>query len=748
MNIVDLLRTKKIISFFTLIAPQLVYANPFEGTLKVRGGREPIAGAAIYLLPHKIKITTQPDGSFTTENIPVGPFQWIINLPGYGRVEQQDESVDSTELQNRQLYAEANSTFVYETTITSNDKKDSANRTLKTKRARELPGAGLDPVKAIQNYPGVNRTPGFGAQVIVQGSAPRDTRYAIDGHEIPLIFHFGGLNSVLIPELSSDIDFYSAGYQSNYGRAMGGIINLSSSDLGSKYAHGMAYVDVFNTGAAFETPLSDHESLAVGARASYVGTILKSIAKNNENFNLSVAPSFNDVSIIYKNQIAPNLFFKTLAIASKDNLEFILSEPVGDDPILRGNFTSQIGFFRLIPQLTWTHSPQAKTKFSLGMGRDFINTKISDQYFNLKSTVMTARGEHDTQLTPTWNAIFGYDHRYAWSDVSFVFPQVNAEGGILNPISTGQTRVADLRSVKSHLLGIYWNNRIKPEVDSRWTFYPGARLDYFTAIETVNFSPRIGARYQLNPAWAFVSSGGLFAQPPQEQFSIPPYGNPNLSSEKAWHIIARAERDLSAEWSKGSDASSGVFYKSFYDLILPTNDQTFYSNLGKGESYGWENSVNYKMDPWSFYLAYTLSKSTRSDPKNGSYLFQYDQTHIATLISSVDLPRKWRISARYRYVTGPLDTIPTGSTFDSDNDVYIPIRGSLFNVRQSAFSQLDIRFDKKWVYDTWTLSLYLDIQNFLNTKNAEGFQNSYDYRTREPVSGIPVLPTFGLKGEF
>jgi len=109
------------------------------------------------------------------------------------------------------VYLERENALLYETTIESKDTRDLVKRTLNQKKAAAQPGAGADPVRAIQNLPGVNRSQGFSSQVIIQGSAPQDTRYTIDGHEIPLIFHFGGLSSVFNPDLTESFDFLSAG---------------------------------------------------------------------------------------------------------------------------------------------------------------------------------------------------------------------------------------------------------------------------------------------------------------------------------------------------------------------------------------------------------------------------------------------------------------------------------------------------------------------------------------------------------
>ena len=78
----------------------------------------------------------------------------------------------------------------------------------------------------------------------------------------------------------------------------------------------------------------------------------------------------------------------------------------------------------------------------------------------------------------------------------------------------------------------------------------------------------------------------------------------------------------------------------------------------------------------------------------------------------------------------------------------MPIRGDIYSNRFAAFNQLDIRVDRKYVYDTWILTAYLDIQNILNAKNPSSIEYSYDYTQSEKVNGLPILPTVGIKGEF
>ena len=62
--------------------------------------------------------------------------------------------------------------------------------------------------------------------------------------------------------------------------------------------------------------------------------------------------------------------------------------------------------------------------------------------------------------------------------------------------------------------------------------------------------------------------------------------------------------------------------------------------------------------------------------------------------------------------------------------------------------QLDVRAEKTWLFKLWSLGLYLDIQNLFNASNVEAIQWDYRYRESAPVSGVPFLPTLGVRGQW
>jgi hypothetical protein len=68
--------------------------------------------------------------------------------------------------------------------------------------------------------------------------------------------------------------------------------------------------------------------------------------------------------------------------------------------------------------------------------------------------------------------------------------------------------------------------------------------------------------------------------------------------------------------------------------------------------------------------------------------------------------------------------------------------------RLPTFSQLDLRVERTFTFDVWTLGLYVDVQNVFNAENAESFVYDYRFRQSAPVRGLPVLPVLGIRGRF
>lgn len=727
-----------------------------QGLLLEKGTKIPLSNVNVFLLPQKLKAITDSQGQFQFDGVIAGDFTLVVNLTGYQKLERQERQTPADTNPLRTLYLEKISYNSFETTVVGDKKKrDGSQKTLTQKEFLNMPGANGDPVKAVQNLPGINRVQGFSSQVVVQGSAAKDTSYDVDGHRIPLVFHFGGLSSVVMPEALEQVDYLSAGFGAYYSRALGGIISLKtdSQEKLPRKKKGFFFIDSLKSGGMFESQLDEDSSILVGGRVSYIGFALGKALENNSNFNLTVAPEFSDLTVIHKKRFNERDQLKTVFIASQDTLGFLFKQPFDEDPSVRGKFSNLTRFYRIIPQWNRKWDEERQSSLSLAYGSDVIETVFGTNYFNLQSHVLSVRGDWTQKLQPFWSTQVGFDNLYRSSKVKTKIPKISNEGGILNPIGSAETVDANIKGQLNDL-GIFWKNDL---TYNSWTFVPGLRWDQFQGTKENLVTPRFEVKQKWSESLDLRTAWGQYVQEPEPQELSEDFGNPDIKAPHAEHFALGFDKDFREGASHGWQWNFTVFHRHFSKLVTPSNTLVTrdgvlslenYNNSGSGKAYGAETLFKYEGHDWSGWLAYTYSRSTRVFPPKEETLFEFDQTHNLNFILTKPLSNHWVVAARLRYTTGSPYTPVVGGVLDSDSDVYMPIRGGFYSQRYRPFSQLDLRFDKKWISNEDIWSLYIDIQNVLNQKNTESIQYSYDYKEQGSVSGLPILPSIGLKGEF
>ena len=60
----------------------------------------------------------------------------------------------------------------------------------------------------------------------------------------------------------------------------------------------------------------------------------------------------------------------------------------------------------------------------------------------------------------------------------------------------------------------------------------------------------------------------------------------------------------------------------------------------------------------------------------------------------------------------------------------------------------DLRVEKQWLFEAWRLAAYLELRNVYNRENPEAMTYNYDYSQSKSVSGLPILPVIGVRGEL
>ncbi len=283
----------------------------------------------------------------------------------------------------------------------------------------------------------------------------------------------------------------------------------------------------------------------------------------------------------------------------------------------------------------------------------------------------------------------------------------------------------------------------------------GLRTDYYSYVNHMGIDPRFVVRYELFEGTTLKGGIGLFHQPPQDYELDEAFGNPDLNLINAVHYSIGVEQKI----IENIQVEVEGFYKDISNLVVSSDNVTEqdgeivperFNNEGVGQVFGLEFLVKHNPTERFFgWISYTIMKSSRIDhPGEEKRRFDYDQTHILTLVASLVLGRGWEAGVRFRYVTGNPETPITGAVFDADSDIYFPVFGDVNSKRMPSFHQLDLRIDKNWQWKYLKLAIYIDVQNIYNHRNVEGYEYNYDYTDRQYFYGLPVLPSFGFKLEY
>jgi len=300
-------------------------------------------------------------------------------------------------------------------------------------------------------------------------------------------------------------------------------------------------------------------------------------------------------------------------------------------------------------------------------------------------------------------------------------------------------------------------------------------------------TPRITGRLTPIAGTTLKGAMGVYRQPPSAQNLNSVTGNAYLEMPRAWQFIGGIEQEIFQYVNLDVQ-----LYFTQRDLTVQGTNETAltgngqvkpinFTNGGFGRTLGAELLLRHEIGryPLTFlrdwykgllgeslyfgllddlfsefgafgWIAYTLSRSEidTSENRKSYILTQFDQTHILTIVSQLNLPFGFTAGLRFRYVSGNPSSRPVGSVHDLDTTNYNNLNAPARSERLPAFHQLDIRFDRKFVFDNFSFTPYLDLLNVYNQANAEQWQINYRGTQNEPLSGLPIIPNFGLQGEF
>jgi TonB family protein len=737
----------------------------FQGVVRTAGTREPVPAAGIVI--GERSTYSRENGEFELTDVPLGTVTGVVTASGYERFEA-NETLRKDERTEVVYYLKPTGVPSLETVVRS-DKERREVTTVKLTRAemRSVAGTQGDAFKVLQSLPGVARAAFGSGALVVRGSKSWDSRVYVDEIAIPQLFHFAGLSATFNAASIESITFQPGNWGTSFGRGIGGLVQAEVRTPSRTGFHGFIDVSTFDVSAMVEAPLSKDWSVSAAGRKGLAEFTLP-FAINTfapqaaAGVGFSLAPSYFDYQLRAERRSTSKSRLFISLYGSSDRYAFINPNPF-IDPATEGNQGSAgnaISYHRLTLGFDYRFSDRVTfvSRNSIGFDQYEQLGGATDIFYRGTQTPVQARERFRIEI-PEAKLVLntGLDLLIAPTFLEAQSPPNFKANQVPDPYVARRLLVENSSTFYVEP-GVFLEGTWKPH--ESLSIIGGVRLDYQSFMQKLWVDPRLSVLW--TPVdWLTVKGGAaMYHQPPDYRVGqlSPVFGNPGLQPEAANHFTVGAE-------TRFTDAISldvNVYYKQLTqqvrqvltsglgsDVNIP-GAETRFSSAGYGRAYGAELLLRHKLTKNFFgWVAYSLSRFER-DGYGGQEWSPgpLDQPHNLIVVASYQLPFDIVVGGRFRYASGPLVTPVVASLYDVDGNYYYPLPGQPWSVRLPDFVQLDVRIDKRFVFNTWTLALYLDIQNVTNAQNPEGLFYSFNYTQKAYVNGIPILPSLGVRGEL
>ena len=605
------------------------------------------------------------------------------------------------------------------------------------------PGGNRDISKVIQSFPGVASTPAFRNDVIVRGGGPNENRFFIDNVEIPYLNHFstqgasGGPVGIINVDFVREVDFLSGAFPATRGNALSSVLNFSLIDGNSEKFRYRATLGASDIGLTADGPTGENSSLILSLRRSYLQFLFSAIG-------LPFLPTYNDFQYKYKVRFGNRNELTLLGLGAKD--DFRLNLDANETEYQR----YILDYIPVQEQYSYTVGAVWKRYRDNGfdtwvVSRNYLNN-TQFKYMNnitvdslLVLDYRSGEGENkfryesvvigDNGFRLTWGA--GYENALYRNSTfrKIPLPELPAE----------LRYETALRFSKYSLFGQVSRGFFDESLNVSF----GLKTDFNNYSSDMSnplkqLSPRLSASYNLTSSVSVNVSTGRF-------FQLPPYtalGYMNNAGEfvnrsnglryiSADHYVA----GLGFTPTENSLFALEGFYKNYASYPFSVNEGVPLSGksadygifgdeelmpVAVGRAYGIELLGRLRdFKGVNMVFAYTFVRSEFRGPGQDYIPTAWDNRHLFSLTSTTRLKRNWDIGLKWRYVGGAPWT-PYDESLSALRDVWdITGQGvqdfSRYNqLRLKAFHQLDIRVDKQYYFNRWSLMLYADVQNVYN----------------------------------
>ena len=696
---------------------------------------------------------TDGDGNFQLFGLNPGFIRLEVSFIGYKKAISPEVELSNSKPAFIEIELEKTSQQLEEIKVTVSPfrKTEESPLSLKNIGISEIensPGANRDVSKVIQSFPGVQSTPSFRNDIIIRGGGPSESRFFLDGIEVPNINHFatqgasGGPVGIINADLLREVNYYSGAFPANRGNALSGVLEFFQVDGNSEKLRFQTSVGASEVSGTLDGPLGEKTTFIFSARRSYLQFLF-------DLFELPFLPTFNDFQFKVRSRIDSKNELTFVGLGAIDDFALNLNIEDPDD--------QQKSILASIPKNEqWTYT--AGVVYKHFRENSFQTLVFSRNHLN-NSAIKYLDNDDSSEENKTLDYVseeienrIRFENTTRLSDFKLNFG-ANLDFGRYKS-STQQRRfyeqgIIDL-DFDTELDVVRWGlfGQISHRFFSdRLSLSFGLRMDandYSSSMRSMfdQLSPRLSASYLLTDKWSLNFNTGRYYQVPtytalgfKKDNELVNKSN-NLKYIQSDHLIG----GLEFRPKNSILFSLEGFLKEYSNYPFSVEDSISLANLGadfgvvgneevvsssKGHAYGLEFQTRISSpNKFNLNLSYTWVRSEFED-KNGNFkASSWDSKHLLVLTTTRKLKRDWRIGARWRFVGGlpytpyDLDRSSLIEAWNLNNGPFLDNK-RLNTKRFDPFHQLDVRVDKTYYLNKITAKFYIDIQNFYNFKNQE-----------------------------
>ncbi len=771
---------------FSLTFSQNQYKQTIRGNVVDKDAQSPLPGATIVILNTTpiIGTSTDANGDFKLENVPIGRYDLKVSFLGYEPYIIPEVLVGSGKQIVLNIGLKESATTMKEVVIKGDIKKDEplnsmasiSARTFSVEETQRYAGSIDDPARMASAFAGISIGHMENNAIVIRGNSPKGVLWRLEGVEIFNPNHFanmnvagGGFVTIFSSQMLTNSDFYTSAFPSEYGNALAGVFDMKLRNGNNQKREYAFQIGVLGTDFSAEGPFKK------GGQASYLFNYRYStMALIKPLLPTEQVPNYQDLCLKLNFPTKKAGTFSVWGIGGIDKNK----EP--DE----------------LDSTKWEEDwDRVKYDMTLGMGAAGVSHKLSlgKNAFVQSNIVATGTKSNfdmkrldDNLQSKPWNYVNSINRKFIFSSYvnnKLTIKHTNRSGIILTNLGYNSELKACLVNLdpstfttvvnskgNSNLVQLY--SQSKYDLTEKLTFNVGVHTLYFTLNDKWSLEPRASIRWQFlaNDAISFgygnhsqIESIDIYlTKSVTENGVIQP--NKDLGFSKSHHFVLAYDKRL----TENLRLKIEPYYQSLYNIpVIKDSSYSFVNyvtewyfdkqleNTGTGKNFGVDVTIErFLKNNFYFLITGSVFKSSYVGGDGVERNSLYDRRYVVNALIGKEffIGKNGKnnilgVNGRFIFMGGDRSTPWLLNESVQKKDVVYDY-SKLNEKRNPATNMVDLtvtyRINKAKHSSIWALQ----VKNVLGTKDYYG--PYYNYKSNKVIEDYEVImvPSLSYKIEF